>query len=314
MRIAFSISLPAFRARAGLAGAERCRFHAFSELDFIMATKKKAADCRQYRIGDFARYLGVTAEFLKHYQESGLLDVTQRASGYRYYGFDQSARILQYLRLRNYGLSVKEMGPFLAGGLDEAVECLDAKVEEMRAQIERMQCIVDEHERLRRWHEARRLKPVDWEICNVEPHHFLYHTSSREFLESDCIYEVLKTWTAWLPATKSAMCVSQSLEKDESHLHWGLAVRESLLERCGLPVNEAVRRMTFGKAFVYHFSGVPDGFSMADIVHGRHPAFVRMKALGFEQAGDALLLHELQLEKAGGGNACSGRLIIPVKD
>lgn len=58
-----------------------------------MATKKKT-DCRQYRIGDFARYLGVTAEFLKHYQESGLLDVTQRASGYRYYGFDQSARIL----------------------------------------------------------------------------------------------------------------------------------------------------------------------------------------------------------------------------
>lgn len=67
-----------------------------------MATKKKT-DCRQYRIGDFARYLGVTAEFLKHYQESGLLDVTQRASGYRYYGFDQSARILQYMRLRNYG-------------------------------------------------------------------------------------------------------------------------------------------------------------------------------------------------------------------
>lgn len=29
-----------------------------------MATKKKT-DCRQYRIGDFARYLGVTAEFLK---------------------------------------------------------------------------------------------------------------------------------------------------------------------------------------------------------------------------------------------------------
>ena len=28
-----------------------------------MATKKKT-DCRQYRIGDFARYLGVTAEFL----------------------------------------------------------------------------------------------------------------------------------------------------------------------------------------------------------------------------------------------------------
>ena len=38
-----------------------------------MATKKKT-DCRQYRIGDFARYLGVTAEFLKHYQETAHID------------------------------------------------------------------------------------------------------------------------------------------------------------------------------------------------------------------------------------------------
>ena len=71
-----------------------------------MATKKKTTDCRQYRIGDFARYLGVTSEFLKHYQESGLIDVNQRASGYRYYGFDQSGRILQYMRLRNYGMTL----------------------------------------------------------------------------------------------------------------------------------------------------------------------------------------------------------------
>ena len=160
-----------------------------------MATKKKT-DCRQYRIGDFARYLGVTAEFLKHYQESGLLDVTQRASGYRYYGFDQSARILQYMRLRNYGISVKEMGPFLEGGLDEAVGCLDAKVDEMRAQIERMQAVVEEHERIRLWFEERCAKPVDWEVCNMEPHWFLYHTNSREFLETSCVYDVLKTWGA----------------------------------------------------------------------------------------------------------------------
>ena len=184
----------------------------------MLFRSKKKTDCRQYRIGDFARYLGVTAEFLKHYQESGLLDVTQRASGYRYYGFDQSARILQYMRLRNYGISVKEMGPFLEGGLDEAVGCLDAKVDEMRAQIERMQAVVEEHERIRLWFEERCAKPVDWEVCNMEPHWFLYHTNSREFLETSCVYDVLKTWGAWLPVTKSAMCVAQSLEIDESHL------------------------------------------------------------------------------------------------
>ena len=184
----------------------------------------------------------------------------------------------------------------------------------MRAQIERMQAVVEEHERIRLWFEERRAKPVDWEVCNMEPHWFLYHTNSREFLETSCIYDVLKTWVAWLPVTKSAMCVAQSLEIDESHLHWGFAVRESLLKKYGIPVNEAVRRMDFGKAFVFHFSGIPNGFLMTDIVKGEHPAFLRMKALGFEQAGDALLVHELQLEAPGAERRCCGRFIIPVKD
>lgn len=45
-----------------------------------------------YRIGDFAKYLGVTSDFLKHYEEAGLIDVVQRASGYRYYPFNLSSR------------------------------------------------------------------------------------------------------------------------------------------------------------------------------------------------------------------------------
>ena len=94
----------------------------------------------EYSIQELARLSGVTTRTLRWYDQIGLLKPSRVAeSGYRYYGFDQSARILQYMRLRNYGISVKEMGPFLEGGLDEAVGCLDAKVDEMRAQIERMQ-------------------------------------------------------------------------------------------------------------------------------------------------------------------------------
>lgn len=58
-----------------------------------------------YRIGDFAKYLGVTSDFLKHYEEAGLIDVVQRASGYRYYPFNQAARVIEYMRLRNYGVT-----------------------------------------------------------------------------------------------------------------------------------------------------------------------------------------------------------------
>lgn len=68
-----------------------------------------------YRIGDFAKYLGVTSDFLKHYEEAGLIDVVQRASGYRYYPFNQAARVIEYMRLRNYGVTVKEMNGVLTG-------------------------------------------------------------------------------------------------------------------------------------------------------------------------------------------------------
>lgn len=55
-----------------------------------------------YRIAEFAEYMGVTPDFLKHYEECGLLDVHHRENGYRYFNFDQCSRILEYMRLRNY--------------------------------------------------------------------------------------------------------------------------------------------------------------------------------------------------------------------
>lgn len=55
-----------------------------------------------YRIAEFAEYMGVTPNFLKHYEECGLLDVHHRENGYRYFNFDQCSRILEYMRLRNY--------------------------------------------------------------------------------------------------------------------------------------------------------------------------------------------------------------------
>ena len=46
--------------------------------------------------------MGVTPDFLKHYEECGLLDVHHRENGYRYFNFDQCSRIREYMRLRNY--------------------------------------------------------------------------------------------------------------------------------------------------------------------------------------------------------------------
>ena len=273
---------------------------------------KQQKDNRQYRIGEFAHRLGVTTEFLKHYEESGLLNVNQRANGYRYYNFDQSARVLEYLRLKNYGLSIKEMGPLLASDAQEAIDKLDQKTEEMRQQIERLNAILEEHQRLRsRIHKALETK-TNWEIRDVDPYCFLYHTTAREFIKDDHIYEILSQWTDWLPVTKSAMLVTQSPVPTIDRLHWGLAVPEALLRRYNIPFNDSVRYVTFGKAFVFYFYGIEAGFNMNDIASGNHPAWQTLTSLGFQPQGDALIIRELQLDPQEKSQACIGRVIIPI--
>lgn len=52
----------------------------------------------KYRIGDFSHFTGVSSDFLKHYEEHGLLKVQVSESGYRYYTFEQAARIIKNRR------------------------------------------------------------------------------------------------------------------------------------------------------------------------------------------------------------------------
>ena len=75
--------------------------------------KSKPISVRRYRIGDYAHYMGVGRDFLKHYEKCGLLSADHHDNGYRHFGFEQSSLILECMRLRNCGYTVREMGGML---------------------------------------------------------------------------------------------------------------------------------------------------------------------------------------------------------
>lgn len=271
---------------------------------------------KHYRIGDFAHFLGVTADFLKHYENAGLLDVQQQESGYRYYPFDQSGRIYEYLRLRNYGVTLREMPQLLTGGVEEVFGHLDEKIKALEAEKARLASVTEEHERLRGWYEKRREKPFDWEIKNIEPYIFLPHTDGYDFRRDEAVHELLKVWGVWLPVVKSALSVAPAGESTDGlhEIHWGFAVPESILTSYRIPVNGAVERLVFGKAFVYHFCGLPAAFDMASVAEGRHAGLQLMRELGFVAAGTGLLVNEMQIAgKDGGAREGVGRLIVPIE-
>ncbi|MBP3439213.1 MAG: MerR family transcriptional regulator [Sutterella sp.] len=270
---------------------------------------------RQYRIGDFARFLGVTPDFLKHYEEQGLLDVQHRDSGYRFYYFEETARVLEYMRLRNYGTSVRDMSGMLDTDPENAMDLLDGKALQLEKTIERETTLLEEHRRMRDWYRARCGRTSDWEVRDTETHYFLPHSNSREFLKDALIYEILKEWLSWMPIVKSSMCMFPS-EKDADSLtiQWGLVVRESQAIRCGIPVNDAVRIMPGRKSFVWHFAGIrqPGPFDL--ISRGEHPMFETMKTLGLKAGGPIYSKIEMKLNRPENELWCCGRFVVPLAE
>ncbi|MFJ8858494.1 MerR family transcriptional regulator [Streptomyces sp. NPDC102451] len=64
-----------------------------------------------FTIGDFARYGRVSARMLRHYDAIGLLrpDRTDPATGYRYYGAGQLARLNRIIALKDLGFTLQQV-------------------------------------------------------------------------------------------------------------------------------------------------------------------------------------------------------------
>lgn len=268
----------------------------------------------QYRIGDFARYMGVTPNFLKHYEEQGLLESTQRSSGYRYYDFHQSARILDYIRMRNCGIPLKDMRSMLSMSGEESIALMEKSLDELRRRVEFETAVLEEHERFRVWHEDRLVNPIDWEVRRMEAQYFLPHTDRKDFIKDDRIYEILQAWSSWMPVVKSGMVIDPSAGIEPLPQEWGLIVRASKAERYGLPLNSVVRRIPACKAFVYHFAGDGQPGSMEDVARLGHPMYEQMRRLGLEPAGKVLMIVDMKYSDEQSNFRCTyGRFLVPVK-
>ena len=269
----------------------------------------------QYRIGDFAHFLGVTPDFLKHYEEKGLLKAQHKKNGYRFFGFEETYKVVEFMRLHNYGASVRDMGRMLCTNTEDAFEALDEKAAGIAKDIERQQALLEEHRQLKAWMTERRGRRFDWEVREVENFWFLPHSDGQSFLKDPRIYEVLHAWFDWMPLVKSAMSVS--LSDDPNALYrcqWGLCIKETHAKRYALPVNDAVQRFKGGRAFVWNFADFGPNDQINRIAMGDHPLFEQMRVLGLRSAGPMISKLEMKLKPSDDCKWSCGSVIVPLKE
>lgn len=71
----------------------------------------------QYRIGEFARHMGVSPDILKHCESLGRLSFTRASNGYRYCDFAEVARVVRAKSQVMLGLPLRHVDETLDDGV-----------------------------------------------------------------------------------------------------------------------------------------------------------------------------------------------------
>lgn len=208
-----------------------------------------------YRIGDYARYMGVSPDLLKHYEKLGLIQSETLENGYHYYAFQQSVPLLECMRLRNYGFSLREIGDTLNhSSFVEVQSRLNARISEMERHLQFEQLVVQEHRRISAWMD--RMRENETLICEerMEPLLFLPQSRCRDFIQDDRITQLLGPWVDAMPLVKSCRLLPNLLSADrEKDASWGLAVTQTHARLLGLPLNDVVQQIPGGRCLHIHY-------------------------------------------------------------
>ena len=204
-----------------------------------------APQLRHYAIGDFAKKVGVSAHFLKFYEEKGILHPKVQENGYRHYDIRDASLVLECRRMKNMGLSVKEVEKGINDCTQEQVQQqLAAQEKVLLARLQEQQLHLQGLQNLRA--ALRFCAQEEWSVRTVPDVWFLPHTMNREFVQDDRIYDQLPGWLDWMPLVTSAQVVRCTPE-GQLHAEWGLSVEWDEAKLIHLKPGEPARLIPMGR-------------------------------------------------------------------
>lgn len=134
-----------------------------------------------YRIGDFAKRMGVSPHFLKYYEEEGILQPVVKENGYRFYSLQDSSVILECKWLKNMGFSVREVRQLaMDSTAAQLAQALAAREAALAQELAQQQLLLTAAQNLRQALDLCR--EGEWRIGTAQAVWFLPHTQGQEFI------------------------------------------------------------------------------------------------------------------------------------
>ena len=188
------------------------------------------------RIGDFSKLSCVTIKTLRYYDEMGLLKPVQvdPFTGYRYYEFEQLARLHRILTLRDLGFSLQEITRLLDEGLssDKMSGMLLLRQSEIKQQMlvenERLQRVENW---LRQIEQEEIMSKYDVILKKIEP---VRVASVRGVVptppDQGSLWEELGAYMGKEKVHASGPCMALYHDKEHKELNWDIEVCEQIAD------------------------------------------------------------------------------------
>lgn len=217
-----------------------------------MCARFRDPAAQNYAIGDFAKKAGVSTHFLKFYEEKGILHPRVQENGYRYYDIRDASLVLECFRMKNMGLSVRQIEKGINDCTEQEVaEMLQQRENVLQSQLHEQQMHLQGLQNLR---VALRLcEQGEWSVRTVPDVWYLPHTIGKEFVQDSRIYDQLPQWLDWMPVVTSAQ-IARGNDAHAERMEWGLWLEQVEAAQLGFAPQEPAQLLHLGRVLEIYCS------------------------------------------------------------
>ena len=217
-----------------------------------MCARFRDPAAQNYAIGDFAKKAGVATHFLKFYEEKGILHPRVQENGYRYYDIRDASLVLECFRMKNMGLSVRQIEKGINDCTEQEVaEMLQQRENVLQSQLHEQQMHLLGLQNLR---VALRLcEQGEWSVRTVPDVWYLPHTIGKEFVQDSRIYDQLPQWLDWMPVVTSAQ-IARGNDAHAERMEWGLGLEQVEAALLGFAPQEPAQLLHLGRVLEIYCS------------------------------------------------------------
>lgn len=208
---------------------------------------------KRYKIGEFAREMGVSQDMIKHYEKYGIIKPeVDELTNYRYFNIQQGEKIIESKKYRNLGFTIKESADLIfEKDFDGIMQALVDKRNEMEVEIEHLQAYLTQINQLLKIAERFEHNNAAWEILHLDGFYFLKQTDNYEFSQDEAVKEKVREWLDLLPITNQAVLVDRNSFYAEPFNHqWGFSISCHKAKEINLDVSCA-KLLPAGKYLVF---------------------------------------------------------------